>query len=379
MRFLIFLFIFLSELSIGANTFVRIGLYHKSEVESISIKSAKNIRIQNLNHTFHFDELNTDATISVRDKKLSFQIDQHDLFLSKRLHLHWEENIRLHVKLKSGKRDSLSITGKLELTYYMNALKIILITDEDSYLEGVVAAEIGKFKPHETNKAQAVIARTYYYSQKTKHRSDGFDCCDGTHCQAYKGRPSDDNQIKLAVEETHGIILIYPGIANVEALYHANCGGNTCSTDLVWSTSIPYLIPVKDTFCLNSPGALWERKFDSNYVIQKLNLDNPDALLFESYLCTSPEKRKNKIVINQITFSTVELRSLFELKSAWFYLDYHEGLVSIRGKGYGHGVGLCQEGAIKMGESGYSMSEILGFYYPKLHLNQSDIPKMDSP
>jgi len=379
MRYKVVLFLFIVGVTFSANAQVRVGLFHGKVVQSLSFQTSEKVIIRYSNRTLHFDELENEVLFAHSEKQIQVLLGKDILFYSKKISIEWNGIARLFVQHKGGRMDSIAISGGLELLMFQNTLKLVLITDETSYLEGVVAAEIGKFKPHETNKSQAVIARTYYYAQKTKHRVDGFDCCDGTHCQAFRGFPFDENAIKSAVNETKGIILVHDNFPVVDALYHANCGGNTCSTELIWASSLPYLVPVTDTFCLDSPGAVWERVFDQDFFLRKLNLPTDNVRIDETFLCTPPHSRTKKYQINTKQFSGVDIRNTFDLKSAWFYLDYFDNKVIVKGRGYGHGAGLCQEGAIRMGQYGYTMHEILNFYYPLLRLNKQVADHFETP
>ncbi|MCR5481507.1 MAG: SpoIID/LytB domain-containing protein [Clostridia bacterium] len=132
-------------------------------------------------------------------------------------------------------------------------LNIINHVSLDDYVRGVLGAELGGSAPLEALKAQAVAARSYAVCNKGKHSSQGFDVCNSTHCQVYKGFTAESKNTNTASEETAGEVLYYDG-SPVEGLYSKNCGGYTQNVEDVWGTKLGYLRAVKDEY---SPEYSW--------------------------------------------------------------------------------------------------------------------------
>src|SRR5690606_35674289 len=124
--------------------------------------------------------------------------------------------------------------------------------------------------------------RTYALSNQRKHLPEGFDLCDGTHCQVYRGLCSIDS-IRLAAEATHGLVLVDTGIRLIHSTFHSNCGGETVNAEDLWSKSEPYLRAITDTFCLAAPHSNWSRSLTRaewlGYLKKKFSLlPKPDQL-----------------------------------------------------------------------------------------------------
>ena len=127
----------------------------------------------------------------------------------------------------------------------------------EDYLRGVVGSEIGGAAPEESQKAQAVMARTYAYGNRNRHGSDGADVCNTTHCQVYSGIKAEREAVDKAVKSTRGIIATYNG-SPVSTLYHATCGGMTSDNDKVFGGAPqPYLRRVVCNFCEKGTKYRW--------------------------------------------------------------------------------------------------------------------------
>lgn len=253
---------------------------------------------------------------------------------------------------------------------YNNYLQLINNIDIDNYVAGVVEAEVGKNPPEEYFKLQAIICRTYALKNIKKHENEGFSMCDKVHCQAYRGKPKSEI-IHQAAELTSNIVIVDSEINLITATFFSNCGGQTANSQDVWHSNLYYLKSIKDTFCLHENNSIWRKKIPKGDWIQYLitqhnypkeNLkDNCDIEYFQ--LSREQYFEKNNV---QIPF--VKLRSDWNLKSAQFDVALSDDFVILSGKGFGHGVGLCQEGAMRMAKMGYSYADILHFYYEGVHM-----------
>lgn len=246
--------------------------------------------------------------------------------------------------------------------------KILLVNnlDLDNYVAGVVEAEVGRKPPKEYFKLQSIICRTYALSNTHKHLIEGFNLCDQVHCQAYHGKTFFPDIVDAAMQ-TKGAVIVDSDIQLITAAFHSNCGGETVNSEDVWSKSLYYLRSVKDTFCLNKKNSFWELEVDSltwkNYVTAKAPHTNSSIIFNYQNL--------NRQVFfpstnNQLSFEDV--RNQFKLRSTFFNVHLDTNKVVLKGRGYGHGVGLCQIGAMEMAAQGYSYSEILHFYYSGVHI-----------
>jgi stage II sporulation protein D len=242
------------------------------------------------------------------------------------------------------------------------SLQLINILDLEKYIPGTVEAEGGSNAGIEYYKAQAVITRTFAVKNFTRHATQGFSLCDGVHCQAYNGKSRMNRIIYDAVYQTVNKILVDVTGNPIMTAYHANCGGITCSASMAWNKDLPYLPSVHDPFCDRSSLRNWTKSIPladwNNYLSQKgvpVGSENLQAITGagrQKFLY--PEKQKVSMTL---------LRDDFKLKSSFFTIEESNGTVILHGHGYGHGVGLCQEGAIEMAKVGYTCLDILMFYF----------------
>lgn len=247
-------------------------------------------------------------------------------------------------------------------------LKIINAVDMNYYLAGVVACEGGPGHTEAFYRVQAIISRTYALKYLDKHKKEGFQLCDQVHCQAYHQRQIFSPEISRAVFETGGMVLSDSKNRLIDAFFYANCGGQTCDASYVWNNSVSYLIPFRDTFCVRTTQARWTAKIPKEKWVEFL-VDNYHYPIFDSTYRAKvfhfvQEDRKAFFHGSALGIPLRDIRQEFKLKSTFFSCYEHEDHLLVEGFGYGHGVGLCQEGAIEMGKRGYHFTQILSYYYP---------------
>lgn len=253
---------------------------------------------------------------------------------------------------------------------YNNYLQLINNIDIDNYVAGVVEAEVGTSPPEEYFKLQAIICRTYALKNIKKHEKEGFSMCDKVHCQAYHGKPQ-SLVIHQAAELTTNIVIVDSEINLITATFFSNCGGQTANSEEVWHSNLYYLKSVEDTFCLNENNATWKKKITKekwvNYLVTQYNYPkkNLNTACDLEYFQLDREQYFEKSNV-QIPF--VQLRTDWDLKSTQFDVSLENDSVVLSGKGFGHGVGLCQEGAMRMAILGYTFSDILHYYYEDVHM-----------
>ncbi len=247
-------------------------------------------------------------------------------------------------------------------------LKIINNVSYHHYLSGVIESEGGAGRHVEYYKAQAVISRTYAMKHAQRHASDGFSLCDQVHCQAYHNMMTYDDRIGQAVRSTAGVYMV-DTVTNelVDGYFHANCGGQTSPSDYVWREGIPYLKTFRDTFCIYTSQATWEKKIPKlqwrRFLINNYFYPVADTTYGPQIYTFEQEERKAFYISPHLGIPLRDLRYHFKLKSTFFSCYPQGKFVVLKGKGYGHGVGLCQEGAMRMAHEGVKYRQILSFYY----------------
>jgi stage II sporulation protein D len=248
----------------------------------------------------------------------------------------------------------------------------------ESYTGGVVESESGGRSFLEFYKVQSIICRTYALAHINRHFIDGFDVCDGVHCQVYRGK-TQQPLIQQAVAETEGLVIVDRGLNLVTAAFHSNCGGETANSEDVWGGQLAYLRSVSDTFCTSMPNAHWKRKIARsdwlNYLETKHKYPVDDSAACYKALHMTQYDREKEYVYGNIRIPFKQIRSDWQLKSAYFSIIEQKDSILISGRGYGHGVGMCQEGGIRMAKLGYTYEYIINYYYKNVeivHLSRLD-------
>jgi len=254
-------------------------------------------------------------------------------------------------------------SGDLKCIPDLGTLVMINICDPETYIAGVVRAEGGEKKNIEYFKSQAVIARTYLYRNINKHITDGYNLCDNTHCQAYNGITS-DSLIIFAALETGGMVILGPDSTLINSAFHSNCGGETAASEDVWLTDHSYLKSVRDQYCVASRNAAWQKVLSKedwiNFLVNsgyKGNKEDPVLLNF------SQQKRMKDLSVRSFSVPLRLVRDELNLRSSFFSVTVQGDSVVLNGRGYGHGVGLCQEGAMVMASKGFDFKKIINYYY----------------
>lgn len=233
----------------------------------------------------------------------------------------------------------------------------------ESYIAGVVKAEGGSGRSREYFKTQAIFARTYMYKYFDKHLRDRYNVCDNTHCQAFNGL-SVDSVINRAAIETKGLVILDRNNILINSAFHSNCGGETSSPEDVWLTSLPYLKKVNDPYCISSRNASWKKSLSlSSWILLLKNAGYEGATNNPAVFNFSQKSRMTSYNVGTFTVPLSTIRTDLNLRSTFFSVIVDGDSVILRGRGYGHGVGLCQEGAMTMAGEGKNYRQIIDFYY----------------
>jgi stage II sporulation protein D len=268
--------------------------------------------------------------------------------------------------------------GDLQVSVEKEIMMLINHVDLEKYVAGVVEAESGTIAEDEFYKVQSILCRTYVLANKNKHLAEGFNLCDQVHCQVYRGKTKNP-RIFFASNETHDLVVVDNDLKLISTTFCSNCGGQTVNSEDVWGKPSSSLKSVKDSFCLRMPHARWERHVSvedwKNYLELKLKFPVNDSTSFSSALNNNQNGRMVYFTDKNLKIPLKVIRTDFQLKSTFFSVMQRNDSVIFNGRGYGHGVGLCQEGAMNMAKLGYSYKEILNFYYR--NINIIDLDKME--
>lgn len=264
-----------------------------------------------------------------------------------------------------------------EVTFVRTPENRITVVDNinvEDYIKGVLYHEVSHHWPMEALKAQAVAARTYaLYSINSAGKS--YDVTNDIYSQVYGGRDSERYRTDLAVDYTRGQILTYNNQI-IPAYFHATCGGMTEDAQELWHVSdIPPLRGVPCSFCKDSPHMHWKKNFNLKDIQDALNLhgykvgsikeisvvdrDRSDRI---SHLKIT-QKNGEELILKGKDFRdlmgpNVLMSNNYEIVMKGYFVD-------IIGKGWGHGVGMCQWGALGMARQQFNYRQILSYYYPQ--------------
>lgn len=279
-------------------------------------------------------------------------------------------------KIKSVIAESKVRTYEDHLTVGLTADKkqflLINKVDIEKYIGGVVESESGTRTSLEYYKLQSILCRTYLLAHINRHVLEGYQVCDDVHCQAYLNRTTVDD-VKEGVYATKGLVVVDNDLNLITAAFHSNCGGQTVASQDVWAMPTSYLKSVKDTFCLSQTHSHWKRSIPvedwKTYLQLKHKYPIDDSLKFNNATTfAQPNGRAVFFTDKDLKIPLKTIRADFQLKSTYFSVEQQSDNIVFQGRGYGHGVGMCQEGAMRMAKLKYSYKDILNFYYKDVHL-----------
>lgn len=287
--------------------------------------------------------------------------------------------------------------GSLEFRAAPEGLTAINTLPLEEYLFGVVPNEMYAQWPIEALKAQAVVARSYVLAQMGSYNQQGFDVLATQASQVYGGADSENPVTTQAVCLTKGEILTHAG-RPVDAVFHSSSGGFTENSEEIWKNSLAYLRSKPDPHDNNEKYYNWSVSYTQEQLKQQLagkkqwrqgdkyiepvnfkeitdlvelQRTSSGARVKRLAVCgIGPDDQELKVEI----YNADAVRTLLGLKSAFFTLEKTFNaeqkleLVTFRGNGWGHGVGMSQYGALGLARQGFNYRDILLYYYTGVDL-----------
>jgi len=253
----------------------------------------------------------------------------------------------------------------------------------EQYLAGVLLGEAGHETELEALKAQAVVSRTFALANLGRHAANGYDFCRTTHCQAYKGAPGAPPLIRRALLATRGELLRSRdrgGLA--EVYFHASCGGRTTHPQAVWGgpdSSPAHLQGVEDPICEAAAPRRWEDRLslaaldqalrgdlrtDPGGTLRRLRIERRDRTGRVAWIELDSSRGTRRVRGWDLRLAVGRALGWQRLKSTWFDLQPEGAGYRFRGRGFGHGLGLCQEGTHLRAQQGMGYRQILAHYFP---------------
>jgi stage II sporulation protein D len=370
MKFLVFiLFLILGQLSFGQE--VRIGLLHSLKVNKLSFE------LHEGTYTLFGDttDLGPLSTLTTEVSGSKVKITYNGITATYRKVVVVQDTVNSALKIKSVVPASKLhyYRDNFEITSNGSRLRIVNLVDMDNYLAGVIESEGGGGRHLEYYKVQALMSRTYVLKNEQRHVKDGFQLCDGVHCQAYHNMLQHTPTIHQAVKQTVGKVLVDQTNNLVASYFSANCGGQTCDASFVWNTSVHYVESFRDTFCIHTRQATWTKtveKYKWQAFLREYGIT--ESLYGNLIYNFTQDQRKAFYIHPSLGLPLRDLRIEFGLKSTYFSTELVGSSIVISGRGFGHGVGLCQEGAMNMAKFGYDYTQIARFYFHNVKIVDSN-------
>jgi stage II sporulation protein D len=251
-------------------------------------------------------------------------------------------------------------------------LTAINIVDIEEYLKGVLYHEVSHRWPIEAIKAQAIASRTYALYQIQENRHKHYDLYSDISSQVYNGFYAERYRTNNAVDQTMHQVLVWKG-KPVPAFFHSTCAGHTEKAGNLWKIDIAPLAGVKCAYCKNSPYFTWSCELQVTFLEKSLK---QRGYIIDAIDAIKPSRKNPSGRVENIMFQGFDLSETLKakdfrqligpsfIKSTNFDVSIKDEKAYFQGKGWGHGVGMCQWGAFAMAKQRYTAEEILSYYYP---------------
>lgn len=279
----------------------------------------------------------------------------------------------------SGGKGARTYRGWLFVGSSPNGLYAVNEVPLEDYLLGVLPCEISPSAPLEAIKAQAIAARSYTIRKIGRFKDQPYDVDDTVRTQVYRGVEKEDPRTTAAVRATAGQLLTYNGVV-VDAIYGAVSGGQTENCHEVWGGSpVPYLTSFPDvdergrTYAEGAKHMTWAAAYSPEELESLLRAGGYSLGTIVEVLIAARTSSGRAAAVQLVgthgkaSIKANDLRWILgvdRLRSTWFNVGRTSAGWEFAGRGWGHGVGMCQEGAIGRAKAGQNYAQILAAYYP---------------
>lgn len=261
-----------------------------------------------------------------------------------------------------------------------NRLLVVNRLGIEDYVKGILYHEASHRWPMEALKAQAVAARTYALYQMEANAKEEYDVTSDIYSQVYGGRSAERYRTNLAVQKTYGQVMRFKGKI-IPAYYHSTCGGLTEDVRKLWEhDDLAPLKGVRCGFCTHSPHYRWKKNYRSKDIQDALNTQGRELGLIKDIHVLSRDKSGRiedlKVTTRDGKSHVIKGKDLREIvgpntiKSNNYRIVMKGYYFDLIGKGWGHGVGMCQWGAHGMARERHTHETILRHYYPGVKLRK---------
>jgi len=358
---------------------VRVAIVRDSRELVLAIRGAYRLRDMSSGHVIARGLRLPESNVRLLDRGILIGLD---VYAAKRLTIEPAKDASIII-------DNRPFRGEVTIIRTPdNHITVVNSINVEDYIKGVLYHEVSHHWPMEALKAQAVAARTYaLYSLNPVGKS--YDVTNDIYSQVYGGRDSERYRTDLAVDRTRGEVLTF-NRQIIPAYFHATCGGMTEDARELWS--LPDLVPLRGVpcpFCKNSPHMNWKSNFRLRDLqdilnrhgykigaIKDISIIDRDRSERIDHLKITPVQGPDLIIkgkdFRDIIGPNVLKSNNYEIAMRGYYVD-------LIGKGWGHGVGLCQWGALGMAQQQFTYQQILAYYYPSsVLMNYHELEKSET-
>lgn len=271
------------------------------------------------------------------------------------------------------KRYNRVYIGTITVSLLNNRIQIILAIPLETYVANAVISETGNLLYKVSGKqkenlvsAMEIAIRSYVISQKHRHGIKPYSFCDLTHCVHFQGGE------KRKVH-TPGLVLLSKKNKPITGFFHSSCGGRLSRPSVMWKGAVDLYKPPywdgeqarKEAYCISSPDRYWQYQFDPKGKDMIFGAGNSIQSVFYTNKRVSSILLTNGESVSISRFMSMAGRSFgwSAVKSNYFSIAENEKGLLIKGRGAGHGVGLCQWGAMQMAKEGKTYRQIVEHYF----------------
>lgn len=267
--------------------------------------------------------------------------------------------------------------GTIQVKPFAKGLYVVNHIATESYLEGVLNAEISTNWHIEVVKAQSVISRTFALYKKEKRHDYAWHLSASHFDQVYKGIDIADDRGRHAIRATSGIVVNHNG-GLAQTFYHSNSGGMTEDPGNIWQYSLPYLQIRSVPYGQNDPRYYWETTISDREIKKILRKSGIKINKIQDIFISkrTPSNRAYELVLTgnrlhtMLAYNFRKNTGYKKIQSLLFDVIKVPGGFIFKGRGNGHGVGLSQWSAKEMAEIGYKFNDILHFFYYDIKLRR---------
>ncbi len=346
---------------------------------SIRVLIVKNSKYINLDSTKPIKVISSNSGQILYHNKghVNISLQKNTLFINS-IRVNLKGRLYLSSASFSIKVNNKAYRGFFSIDVKPSGIDFVNHVDVEQYLLGVIPKEMPYTWPMQALMAQAVAARTYALYVKEKSSDKPYDIEATVASQVYGGYDAEKKETSSAVKATAGEVLTC-NRRLIIAYFHSHSGGYTEDPKNVWSANVPYLNSIPDKFSINSSKRDWDCFFTYLEIEGKLKKANYDFGKIDTLTYQGRSKSGRILNIKLLTDKGASVISgnnfrialgSSKLKSTMFSMSKLKTGILFKGKGYGHGVGMSQWGALNMSRTKYLYKQILKYYYQKAELTK---------